>query len=271
MSTARRPGHLHGISRSQRSVSGFLVTDSLYPPSLTIERHDHELASLCIVLAGGYDESLGSGARRADPGTVIVHPEGEHHANRHDRIVSRVLNIEVDRQRMDALSPATRLFDDSWHGKDEGLTLLAFRIVRDLGDADAVSSLSIEGAVLELMAEAGRARLPDAGGSRWLKRVRDFLEQHAFENPTMADLAGIAGVHPVHLARAFRKAFGCSVGGYVRRLHVARAMILLRDDSLSLSSVAQQAGFTDQSHMTRAVRAEAGLPPGRWRREIGSR
>ena len=39
----------------------------------------------------------------------------------------------------------------------------------------------------------------------------------------LSELAKAVGVHPVTLARGFRKAYGCSVGAYLRWLRVARA------------------------------------------------
>ncbi|WP_354120182.1 AraC family transcriptional regulator [Bradyrhizobium sp. LA6.12] len=40
----------------------------------------------------------------------------------------------------------------------------------------------------------------------------------------------------------------------------------LRDDGLSLSDVATECGFSDQSHFTRVLRRAVGVSPGAWRR-----
>jgi AraC family transcriptional regulator len=134
--------------------------------------------------------------------------------------------------------------------------------------SDPVSTLSLEGMVLELLAQVDRARLPEISRTAWLTRVRDYLDSHAGEGPLMDRLGDLAGVHPVHLARAFRRAFGCSIGAYVRRLQVERAMTLLTAGELSLAEVAATTGFSDQSHMTRLVRAQTGTTPGAWRRRL---
>ena len=104
------------------------------------------------------------------------------------------------------------------------------------------------------------------GRARWLLQVRDYLDANATEAPCLAHLSQVAGVHPVHLARAFRQTFGCSIGAYVRRLQVGRAMILLESDVMSLSAIAYEAGFSDQSHMTRLVHKHTGMTPGAWRK-----
>lgn len=129
--------------------------------------------------------------------------------------------------------------------------------------------LGVESAVLSLLGVLGHAH-SKADRAPWVGRVRGRLEDDAGAMPSMAELAGLAGVHPIYLARAFRRCFGCSIGDYVRRLQVGRAMVLLEDYALDLSTVAYDAGFADQSHMTRLVRAQTGLTPGAWRRRTRS-
>jgi len=83
----------------------------------------------------------------------------------------------------------------------------------------------------------------------------------------LSTLAGLAGVHRVHVARAFRDHLGCTVGDFVRRLRVQRACELLTGTTIPLSDVAMRAGFFDQSHMTRVVKRFLGVTPAALRRD----
>lgn len=266
-SSTRRPGDLHGETRVQCAVGGFILTEGTYPPALKIRRHDHELASICVVLAGSYEETFGRRSRRAEPGTIIIHPEGEQHAESHDRAEVKLLTIEIAALQLRALKPAVNAFNEAWHQKDQRFVAFASRLLLEAGYSDQISSLALESLTLEMLGAMDRIRLAETCGSPWLLRVRDRLEADV-ETPTMKQLAELAGVHPVHLARAFRRAFGCSVGEYVRRRQVGTAMTMLVTGKLSLSTVAFEAGFTDQSHMTRLIRAHTGLTPGEWRRRM---
>ena len=262
---ALRAGILHAAQSARYKSDGFIVHDGIYPPSLTIGRHDHELASICVVLAGSYHESAGTKQRTAVPGTVIVHPAGEHHANRHEAVQTRILTVEVEAERLAGLCEETRPFDESWHRRDDVLASFGMRIAREMKQPDTVSALAVESLIMELVAITGHVQRVERCGAPWLLRVRDCLEDNLAEVPSMARLADTAGVHPVHVARTFRQAFGCSVGAYVRRLQVARAVALLQDGGEGLAAVAHRVGFADQSHMTRMVRAHTGLTPGAWR------
>ena len=83
---------------------------------------------------------------------------------------------------------------------------------------------------------------------------------------TVAALAREAGVHRVVLARAFRDHFGEPVSVTARRLRIETAVRLLAGSTTPISHVAFHAGFSDQAHLTRAVRGSLGVTPGALRR-----
>jgi AraC family transcriptional regulator len=265
MNTERRSEFLHGEVAALRQVGGFRLREGLYAPALRISQHDHELATLSIVIAGGYDERFGSNRRRAEPGTVIAHPEGEHHAQWHDPVRTELLTVEVATSELRELRTVVRLFDQPWHRKDERFLTLAARLRCEANKCDSHSALIMESTLLEIFAAAEGLYVAETGGSSWLLRVRDRLEADT-QPPTMQELARLAGVHPVYLARAFRRTFRCSIGEYSRQRQVGRAMRLLGDAGRSLSAVSADAGFSDQSHMTRQIRSLTGQTPGAWRR-----
>jgi AraC family transcriptional regulator len=90
--------------------------------------------------------------------------------------------------------------------------------------------------------------------------VRDAIHDRCTANVTIRELAAIAGVHPIHLARVFRRSFACSPGEYLRRCRIEKLReLLLRD--LPLAEVALEAGFNDQSAMTTAFRRATGMTP----------
>jgi carbonic anhydrase len=63
-------------------------------------------------------------------------------------------------------------------------------------------------------------REPDRGDAaatppRWLAVARELLDDHCGEAVRVAERARAAGVHPVHLARVFRRYLGCTPGDYL--------------------------------------------------------
>jgi AraC family transcriptional regulator len=104
----------------------------------------------------------------------------------------------------------------------------------------------------------------------WLSRVREEMDDVG-SGVRVRDIAARAGVHPVYLARQFRRFFGSSVVSYLRRQRVTRAADLIASSSLPLSTIAFQSGFADQSHLSRSFRSGTGLTPGAYAGFIRSR
>jgi AraC family transcriptional regulator len=100
---------------------------------------------------------------------------------------------------------------------------------------------------------------------QWLIGVRGTLDAAAFHTPRLCELATVAGVHPVHLARAFRIHFGCTPRGYIQLRRIAEAKRLLTETRMPLARIALRLGYHDQCHFTRAFKARTGLAPGMFR------
>jgi len=96
--------------------------------------------------------------------------------------------------------------------------------------------------------------------------VRDLLTERCTAAFTLAGLAAEADVHPGHLADAFRRHFGCTVGAHVRRQRVALACRHLAGSEAPLADIALLTGFADQSHFTRTFKRQIGLTPAAYRK-----
>lgn len=102
----------------------------------------------------------------------------------------------------------------------------------------------------------------------WLRDVRARME-HEFRSPLrVQEVAAEVGRHPNHVSRAFRRYFGVSTVEWLHRLRVAWVAEVLMSGELTLSTVAQRAGFADQAHMTRVFKRYYGLTPGQYRKGL---
>jgi AraC family transcriptional regulator len=78
-------------------------------------------------------------------------------------------------------------------------------------------------------------------------------------------IAAAAGIHPVHLARVFRRHCGYTLGDYVRKLRVDFAARQLLATDEPLAGIAFAAGFSDQSHFTKVFKRQTGMTPADFR------
>ena len=248
---------------------GIRLTESVHRKSSFLGRHSHKNATITILLDGAYEESYGlHGLTAFQSPTVHVRPPGEPHINRIGTSGAHNLVLELDARRLSSISGYSVLFDEVRHIRQSFVLGIARRLRRELLINDDSTPLAIEGLALEMVATASReAKHRHSRSDPWLRRVRDMLHDRFRESHISLDeMATVAGVHPVHLARSFRAAFASSPGEYVRQLRVDWAADTLRSSTMSLADVATAAGFADQSHFTRVFRAYFGTPPGAWRR-----
>jgi AraC family transcriptional regulator len=88
-----------------------------------------------------------------------------------------------------------------------------------------------------------------------------LIRERFSEGLTLDDISAAAGVHPVHISRAFRRHHRCTVGDYVRRLRVEYASRHMLTSKETLLEIATAAGFSDQSHFSRVFKRQMGMTP----------
>ena len=113
-----------------------------------------------------------------------------------------------------------------------------------------------------------RAPLPIGVGfpQRRLRRVIEYIQNNITADLSLAELAAVAGVSPSHFQLLFKQSVGLPVHRYIIHRRVDRAIALLRVGTLSVSELALEAGFANQSHLARCMRRVAGMTPSDVRR-----
>lgn len=236
-------------------TSRLRLLDVVYPPETDFDTHVHREAYACLVTQGRIQEWSPRG-RTLRAGMDHVWPAGSRHAVRTGADAVRMLHV-CDPEG------GGRLLD---HPLRTGLLLQLARALSSIaGPGYDAERLHLECLVAEFAEPSpgpvGSERTVREGRASWMARVRERLRQGVREGVGLDELSRVAGRHPSHLTRAFRRRWGMTPGEYLRRLRVAEAVRLLRQTDLPLSHVAFGAGFSDQSHMGRWMRRYTGATP----------
>jgi AraC family transcriptional regulator len=103
---------------------------------------------------------------------------------------------------------------------------------------------------------------------RWqLRRSTEYMQTHLTEDISLAEIAQVTKLPQSQFARAFRDPTGLPRYRYILRSRVQRAEQMLATTKLSISEIATNVGFADQSHFTKAFRRFVGATPKRWRED----
>ena len=139
------------------------------------------------------------------------------------------------------------------------LALKAYRLLLVDG---SLSHLELESSLIALLGEINGEMTPPVGRTpKWLNEVINLLRDAYSANFSLAEIAESVKVHPSHLARSFKRFTGSTVGEMRRQLQIDHAYRRLVASNDPLSFVAYDAGFADQSHMTRSLREATSFTP----------
>ena len=240
----------------------------VYLSTLAFEPHRHDNYAVGITTAGVQTFRYRGSQRVCLPGQLhVLHPDETHDgaAGTEDGFGYRILYLAPELVR-DALPGRALPFVGD---PVQELIPTARPIASLLADIDepiselrcAEIAVAVADGLLSLSGHPDRR--PATIDIRAVALVRDYLAARADEQTPVAVLEKIAGTDRFTIARHFRWAFGTSPDRYrrLRRLAVARAAI---ESGQSLARAAAEAGFADQSHMTRQFKRTYGLTPGRW-------
>lgn len=109
-------------------------------------------------------------------------------------------------------------------------------------------------------AEAARRVHPGAA------RAHAYLREHFADPISLDTLVRVSRLSRFYLLRVFRREYGVTPHEYQRHLRLARACRLLAAGSPP-TRTAYEAGFSDQSHLTRLLKELTGLTPGAYARQ----
>ena len=134
---------------------------------------------------------------------------------------------------------------------------------------DRLSALVLEGLGLELLAHTARYKIRlEKNPPRWLQEAYELIHDCCDESFTVSKIAETVGVHPFHLTRAFRKFYHKTPGEYLRACRIQKSIELLRNPKKSLSEIALECGFSDQSQFTKSFRRNTNVTPAEFRKAL---
>lgn len=260
-------GQFFGDRVAEARVGELAVQEIRGRPPEGIPLHTHENAHFCLIVQGDYVTSTRNVDGRCAVGALLFHPAGTTHEDQFVAVGGSAVTVSLPEDFLEK-SGNPRLGSHSVTIDDAELGFPGARMHRELREPDRFSRLSLEGLALEMIARVTARQDRIDGAPAWLERAREYVHDHATDPARVAEVAGAAGVHPVHLARVFRARLGLSPGEYLRRVRVRKAIEMMGSTGDGLAAIAIRAGFCDQSELTKTFRRETGTTPAAYRRVL---
>jgi AraC family transcriptional regulator len=257
------PGQFFGGARLGRSGRGIEISHRIAAGAPDqVLTHTHHDAHFILVTGGDYVSAAG---RPPDAGPVLIYnPPGTTHRDHFERGRGSFFAISLSPGYAALALSGTSVPDAPCHLTAPAQHALAMRVATAC--AVEVSSLSLDALCLELLGSMdARRRAWPLSPPHWLESAVELLKDRYREELTVAEIAAAVGVHPIHLARTFRRHLRCTPGEFARFRRLEQAASLLVRTAHPLAQVALSSGFADQSHFSRVFARYFGLPPGEYR------
>ena len=263
-------GSFYGAVEKKHEQCGAIFTDLCHRSARTLPEHSHRLPFFGMLLDGSYREKYAREERYFGPFTIMFRPANRPHQDEIGPRGVRFFEIELlprwERRIEECSGNLREGVEDCAGGEVLWLAMKLFRGTR----GRVADDLEIESLLAELLGAVGaRPREIAKDAPAWLRRVEEKLSEEFCERLTLDDLSSEAGVHPVHLSRVFRRCTREGIGEYVHRLRIRAACEQMLRPEASLTDVALEKGFADQSHFTRVFRRVTGMSPGAFRMMVG--
>lgn len=97
------------------------------------------------------------------------------------------------------------------------------------------------------------------------ERAKKYIRDNINTKFGISDICRHLDCSKSTLLTGFKKAYGVTVNSYITEKKLERALALLSDDKKSISDIAFECGFSDQSYFSKVFSKQFGYPPSEYR------
>jgi AraC family transcriptional regulator len=244
-----------------------LLSEVRHATAKAVAEHEHEAPYFSLLLEGAYEERGDGFDLRYEPYTLVFHAARTAHEDRMlgpCRFFAADLLPKWETVIAELGGERAHVFELS--GGDP--IWLVLRLYREFLARVDSADFAVEALMYELCAHVAKRSHDESHEPAWLAIADDAVRERYREPLDLAALASSAKVHPTHLCRTFRRFRGQAISDAMTGARVQFVARRLTESQVPLADIAAEAGFADQSHMTRVFKRVTGCPPGDHRRRV---
>ncbi|PTT41406.1 AraC family transcriptional regulator [Chryseobacterium sp. HMWF028] len=258
-----RNGEYFGDTNQIVNLEGLTITDTEYTHPY-VDWHYHENAYFTFLLQGNMTEGNKKEIYGCSAGTLLYHHWEDPHYNIKPDIFTRGFHIELTQSWFDRFDIQKNKVEGSFNIKDPALKLLVYQIFKETKTHDISFELAVNQLLLHLFGQLTHQKESMERKPLWVGQINEILHESFTESLSLTELSKILNIHPIHLSRDFHKYFHCNLGEYLRKLKLNKSLELLTLSN-SLTDIALECGFSDQSHFIRCFKENIGITPLKYR------
>lgn len=249
--------------KSLRQVATFwdakveLAATKVFEDHATESFHFHENPHLNFILNGGIVDKRQKCETERRAGDLMFFHAGEPHQTFYRSFPEINISFEIN-ESLFSNNPFGETLQIESLCKSANTKFTALKIYNELAIRDEFSDSTIEMLILNLLSSETETKNERP---KWVEKVIELLNDSWNEPLSLNDLAAAANVYPTTISKHFPKYVSCTLGEYRRRLKIEKSLGFIKTSNQSLTEIAYQCGFADQSHFTRTFKQLTGFLP----------
>ncbi len=257
-------GTFMGQTQKMRTLNGFTLSKTYHSQHMKVPKHEHEHPYISLLLFGVYHEESVISEYDIKSGSSLFRPRGFEHKNEIGSQNSFCFNIEIENGQ-----------SDNWHHlklsncvQFERHNLEILKIFYGFQDdfSDELLAITVEENLYHLFQQhhAGCT----LGRATWVEKVQKDIRLNPERVYRLDEVSNELHLHPNYFVRKFKEKTGFTFGEYLLRQRIATGIDLMLHSAKSLTEIAIESGFYDQSHFIRHFKRFFGTTPFHYRKTV---
>lgn len=265
-------GQYYGIKDLEKSLDGIILSQYNYDTGRPTDWHYHENPYFWYVLNGNMMDGNKREKTLCPAGSLMFTNWQEIHYGSKHSIDASGFHLEFERSWLKMNDINLEIFEGSELIQHPKVHFLFAKLYHEFLQNDTYSKITIELLLLQIcnVLSDSKNRNSIQEVPIWIEHLKELIH---FEKADLSlkYLSEKLGVHPVHISRSVPKYLSVSLGEYIRQQKLKKAIPLLLSTDRSLTSIAYEAGFSDQSHFNRVFNTIFNMNPSAYRKILKKR
>jgi AraC family transcriptional regulator len=226
--------------------------------------HYHENSFFTFVLNGGCQEIRKEYTHESQPGDLLYFEKGIIHKNSHYTEYSRNFNLELSDKWLNDYGIQFKTDPAGFALRKCDFKFLFIQLYDEFLNQDSASLISMNNILLRIM--GNKIHEINTFTPSWVPKIKEFIYDNWDTNISLKELSAAIDIHPVTISKNFTRYFGCTLGEFIRKYRVEKALYMIKTTDWALTDIAFTCGFADQSHFIRTFKKYTGTLPLHYRK-----
>ena len=235
--------------------------------------HSHDFFELSMCMSGHVLHKINGNCYDFLPGDVVLLTPTDFHSETvyeytetiQIHFKENMLEEEIVNRILDYGSEMVFRFDEETKAAIRSIMLLLLNEYEANGEYKNEYLKRLFGCLMIVFLRSSRIGADRKKSFSPMEKAMMYLHAHVRENPTLEEVAAVAGMSSSHYSREFSRCVGRSFRDYLllTRINAAEKLLLLTD--MSVTEIALASGFATSSHFIERFKRLRGMTPSKYR------